>query len=301
MSAIELDFKEPEVAEVKQDRLLGVYENMADHEYRYAPGINKSGMDNFMRSPLHYLTIKKDPPPPTPQMFVGSAFHALVLEPERFAVEYIQDQYRGSQSKEAIAWRLNMREEGKTVINTKGGNSIWAPSDWDMIHHMRDAVAAHPIASVLLQGKSELSIFWIDKKNGYHKGTGKLCKARIDVHNEEHNVILDLKSAADASYEGFRKAVNNYHYNIQAAFYSDGWEACGKTAQAFIFVVVEKEPPYGVGCYVLDRAWLVDGRTTYQHTLMQFKDCMEANEWPCYPTEVRDLAMPAYAKRHAMS
>ena len=59
-----------ETAPVEEKRLLGVYPGMPEKEYRHAPGMNKSGMDNFMRSPLHYLTMKKDPPPPTPQMFV---------------------------------------------------------------------------------------------------------------------------------------------------------------------------------------------------------------------------------------
>jgi exodeoxyribonuclease VIII len=260
-------------------------------------------MDNFMRSPLHYITMKKNPPPPTPQMFVGSAFHALVLEPERFKVEYVPDQYRGSTAKEAKAWREAMREEGKTVINTMGGDDIWNASDWDMIHLMRDAVLNHPIASILLQGDggTEQSYFWIDKKQGDYAGTGKLCKARIDKYNSDHEVIIDLKSTVDASYSEFQGSVHRYGYSIQDSFYSDGWIACAMPFKAFIFIACEKQPPYGVACYTLDREWRRVGKEIYQRTLQKFAVCMKSGEWPCYPAEVRDLVMPGYGKYHKIS
>lgn len=306
---LELDFDDvieapvPVVVEPPK-RYLGVYPNLPEKEYRRAPGMNKSGMDNFMRSPAHYITMKKNQPPPTPQMFIGTALHTLILEPERFELEFIPDEYRGSASKEAKLWRMEMQALGKTVINTAGSpTDIWNVSDWDMIHHMRDAVRAHPVANILLQGKTEQSLFWVDKKHGDHEGTGKLCKARIDVHNEDHNVNCDLKSAADASYSGFQKAVHRYHYYIQDAFYSDGWKYANGLDKLipFIFVVVEKEPPYGVGCYTIEKEWQRVGREIYQRTLVRFDNCKEADEWPCYPIEVRDLVMPGYGKYHDIS
>ena len=279
----------------EEKRLLGVYPGMPEKEYRQAPGMNKSSMDNFMRSPLHYLTMKRDPPPPTPQMFVGSAFHTLVLEPERFKTEYVPDP--GGQSKEMKEWRAKQYADGKTPISTKGGGDIWNASDWDMIHHMRDAVREHPIASILVQGQAEQSLFWVDKT------VHKLCKARIDVHNDSHNINVDLKSAADASYSGFQRAVHSYHYMIQDAFYTDGWQAATKAEKRipFVFVVVEKQPPYGVACYTLEPEWQRVGREIYQRTLQLFKECKDTETWPCYPTEVRDLVMPGYGKYHNIS
>jgi len=298
----ELDDDAPVETEEKK-RYLGVYPGLPDSEYRRAPGVNKSGMDNFMRSPLYYITMKKSPPPPTPQMFIGTAFHTLVLEPDRFNDECVADEHAGSQSKEAKEWRMEMRAQDKIVINTRGGGDIWNPSDWDMIHHMRDAVMSHPVASILLQGDVEQSVFWVDRKSDSHPGTGKLCKARIDVHNTDHNVNVDLKSAANASYSEFQRAVHRYHYMIQDAFYSDGWRAAAGNDELipFIFIAVEKLPPYGVACYSLDPEWQRVGREIYRRTLIRFKDCHEADEWPCYPVEVRDLIIPGYAKYHDIS
>jgi len=304
---LELDFDDEGYAE--PDRYLGMFEGMPETMYRRAPGMNKSGMDTFMRSPLHYLTMKKDPPPPTPQMFVGSALHTLVLEPERFDQEYIPDKFPGSKARAAEEWRAAQRLEGKKILSTASNGTIWDPSDWDMIHHMRDSVMAHPIASILLEGKREISVFWIDKKMEYHPepphlpcnhpGTGKLCKGRIDVYNDGHNALIDLKSGIDASFSGTQRAVHRYHYNIQDAIYSDGWRAAAsKPADYFIFIFIEKLPPYGVGCYDLPPAWRQDGRLVYQRTLIRFAECHEKDDWPCYPTEVRTLDMPGYAKYH---
>ena len=184
-----------------------------------------------------------------------------------------------------------------TPISTRGGSDIWNSSDWDMIHYMRDAIMAHPIASILIQGQVEQSVFWVDPR------THKLCKARIDVFNQDHSVLVDLKSAADASYSGFQSSVHKYHYMIQAAFYTDGWTIAAdcKVDLPFLFVVAEKQPPYAVACYKLEPEWIRVGREIYRRTLERFAECKNTDTWPCYPEEVRDLSMPGYAKYFSIS
>ena len=301
--------------EVKQDdRWLGIYDGLDDQEYRHAPGMNKSSLDLIAVSPLHYQTIRYNPKPPTPAMMFGSAFHCLVLEPEEFNKRYTrapenapkrptQAQLNAAKpSAAAIAsiefWGAFDEENAdKQIISTKSNPDIgiWGASDWDRMHMMADNVLQHPFASILIQGVTERSIWWVDPY------THKLCKGRIDVSNEAHSLNVDLKTTNDASYSGFQRSVHSYRYHVQDAFYTDGSNMLDLGTRGMVFVCVEKEPPYAVACYMIEPEWRRVGRAIYQNNLDLYKRCMEREEWPCFAPEIRDLAMPGFAKFHPIS
>ncbi len=71
----------------------GVYADIPNDEYHSGEGISNSGLSLLRKSPLH-LRMKmlaandNQPSVPTPAMMIGTAFHALLLEPEVFAREY---------------------------------------------------------------------------------------------------------------------------------------------------------------------------------------------------------------------
>lgn len=69
----------------------GVYDNLSNAEYHGGPGISKSGLDLIARSPLHFKAKRdsaNDNHEPTPAQFIGTAFHAITLEPQVFTSEY---------------------------------------------------------------------------------------------------------------------------------------------------------------------------------------------------------------------
>lgn len=70
----------------------GAYDGIPNAQYHGGPGISKSGLDVIHRSPLHFKALRDkandDKPAPTSAQIIGSAFHALVLEPEVFRREY---------------------------------------------------------------------------------------------------------------------------------------------------------------------------------------------------------------------
>jgi exodeoxyribonuclease VIII len=279
---------------------LGIFDDISNEDYHRGVGISKSGLDLINRSPLHYKTIKAHPKPSTPAMLIGSAFHCLVLEPDKFPTEYItvpKDAPRkptaaqqnaakpSAKAIESIKWwsDFDKETEGKIVISNKAGdNEFWSPGDWDRIHFMAESVKKDPVASILLdpgQGRAENSVFWIDPE---HR---KLCKCRPDFINDAHNVCVDLKTTIDASFTGFGKSAASYRYHVQDAFYRDGLSAVGQPVQSFIFVAVEKEPPYAVACYVLNEEAKRVGRIQYRDNLYTYKQCYERDEWPTYPGE----------------
>lgn len=68
----------------------GIYDNIPNDQYHSGPGISKSGLDLINRSPMHYqfATSAANDNEPTPAQAIGTAFHALLLEPHLFAQTY---------------------------------------------------------------------------------------------------------------------------------------------------------------------------------------------------------------------
>lgn len=67
----------------------GIYDDLPAADYHRGPGISKSGLDLIHRSPLHYAAARAAANDnPTPSQVLGTAFHALLLEPDLFARRY---------------------------------------------------------------------------------------------------------------------------------------------------------------------------------------------------------------------
>ena len=74
--------------------MLGVYRNLSNEEYHnHKESISRSALMDFQKSPYTYWAKHLNPYRPkkvtTPQMDLGTAFHTLILEPERFNEEYV--------------------------------------------------------------------------------------------------------------------------------------------------------------------------------------------------------------------
>ena len=290
---------------------LGLRDDIPEHIYHRSPGISKHALDQLNVSPLEYKTRKDHPEPPTPAMILGSALHCLVLTPELFDAEYMSDRDKPKKptSAQINAKTITAKTQAqiaewekwqsatidKTIIkDNPGDDPFWSPGDWQTIHNIRDAVRAHPVASILLdpeQGWAERSPYWMDKE------TGRLCRSRVDFFNEAHGLAIDLKTAASAGYSDFLRSVHDFRYHVQAAMYTAGLKACGVPVKAFCFVAVEKKPPYAVGIYTLDAQARHIGHTMWRQDMRTFDQCKKADEWPSYPPEVRELILPPWAEK----
>lgn len=175
-------------------------------------------------------------------------------------------------------------------LENNQGRIILNQDQWDQIHGMRDSVMDHLSASALLRapGDAEMSVYWNDPE------TGVLCRCRPDYWRHD-NVVVDLKTTEDASPEGFARSIANWRYDVQAAFYTDGIKsATGRDVRAFVFIAVEKKPPYAVGVYVLDSASLELGRAQYRADLYVYAECVEDESWPGYSNRIETIELPAW-------
>jgi exodeoxyribonuclease VIII len=110
---------------------------------------------------------------------------------------------------------------------------------------------------------------------------------------------VDFKSTDNASKDAFSKSIANYGYARQAAYYLDLAKDSGLPHTEFVFVAVEKEPPYAVGIYQLDQESIQWGRKKYTDLLSLYIKCRDENHWPGYSQEPQIISLPQWAMRNA--
>lgn len=256
---------------------------LTNAEYHARPEVSKSGLDLVHRSPLHfwnrYLNPDRVAEPPTPAMVIGSALHTMVLEPHLFDDEYAVAPHCDRRTKEGkMIWAdFEQESAGKTLLKAEEATHIEA---------MASAVRRHKAAGFLLRmpGKCEQSYFWTDETSGED------CKCRPDWHSEDKRIIVDVKTCEDASPAAFlRKSVLGYRYHVQAAFYSRGLGA-----QQFIFIAVEKKPPFAVGVYTLPGKLVERGWQEAAADLQRLAECRATDQWPGYGDAIQELDLPAW-------
>jgi len=74
----------------QETRDPGYYKGISNEDYHGGPGISKSQLDLIARTPALLLWNKQSPEDSekSPELVFGDAFHAMILEPERFHSEF---------------------------------------------------------------------------------------------------------------------------------------------------------------------------------------------------------------------
>jgi len=254
------------------------------HE-RIAGYASKSALDLVRRSPAHYKAwLDGHEEEPTPALVFGSAFHCALLEPKIYASSYVTQPDFGDCRKTANrdrrdAWRAE-----------NAGKIILPGDDAEAIVSMVASVRRHPLAGrMITDGDPELTVVWDDPE------TGLRCKGRADYYVRQHGMLVDVKTALNASASEFRRSVANLAYHVQDAFYRTGFASVGAPVQHFVFVAVEKELPYAVAIYALDVAGVAKGHAQVREDLQTLARCTESNTWPAYPAGIQDISLPAWA------
>jgi hypothetical protein len=184
-------------------------------------------------APAEALRIEDDPSQRLPQ-----ALHALVLEPARFAREYLvldrdAPAPSGDEQSDAIARR------------------VWlASGEYAALVAARDAIRAYPrapLARWLDAGMKELSIYWTDEAGGR-------WKARPDCFTDE--IVLELKTTGDVRPRAFARTRRRFGYDLKAAHYVDAVRHLTGRAPRFAYIAVELAPPHYVWLYELSAAEL---------------------------------------------
>lgn len=262
---------------------------MTESEYRNHPAVSRSELWKLRDSPQKFAYAKEHPEAPTPALLFGQVFHKLALEPLNFTQEYVVAPKCDRRTKDGrIAWaEFQMEAEEKTIV----------PAEmYEQAYEMCKSLMSVPFAERLLNGKREVPFFWRDDL------TGEECKCRVDCLNENFSVpvIVDLKSTTDASTEAFTKSAVNYGYDLQSAMYSNGVEANLGQKPLFVFIAVEKDPPYAVNILQADELLIRRGHGLYRSLMDTYHECKMSGNWYGYlgkNNQVNTLALPSWLAR----
>jgi len=286
----------------------GIYKNVPFDEYMLWEGCSNSMLNDMRQSPAHCYYRKRNPEEPTPAMILGSAVDALVFEPDSFKARFAVTEQctaktqKGSRcsnqgslvafnfDKECDEWFCGTHSQANSA--TAPSQRILSASDNDNAVAMSEAVRAHQSASQLLTACEafQASMLWRDSHGLY-------CKGRPDGISKKHQVIIDLKTTIDAGPTSFTKTIFNLHYYAQAAMYLSGARSCGVDIQDFAFIAVEKTPPFGVAVYRLEESAIEFGRREIDRLLATYRDCIDHDSWPGYPSEIVDISLPEWVIR----
>lgn len=251
--------------------------------------IGKTGLDYVNRSPKHFWEQYLNPERPpedeqTPAQAFGSLVHCLVLEPEKFNRRYEIVPFE--MSKKGGEWaKFKAEHQHKTLIETHHHEAALC---------IKGAIEKHPEAGRLLtpsHGIAEKPMWARDPI------TGVLVKIKPDFHNTKLGAFIDVKTTGDASYERFARDVFNLRYHVQDAFYTDVAAWAGTPVRAFVFIAVEKQPPYEVAVYVLDDDSRELGRAAYRENLNTYAACLKSGIWHGYDPAIKSMRLPPWAFR----
>ena len=243
--------------------------NAEYHGYREA--ISKSRLANMSVCPAYFKWCEDNPQEPSEDMVLGSAFHKIVLEPETFGDEFVVMPKVDGRSTQGKLLKKQFEE-------TKGNRQVITQDQYDTICGMRDSIMSNPYARKLINGNIEQSMYFTDDL------TKVECKCRPDVWRKvaDRVVITDLKSAKSVMPNDFMRDCVKYHYDLQTAMYRDGASkvlGVPKDNIDFVFIAVEKKPPYLLNIMQADTYVIQKGEADFREYIGTYAECKEKNVW----------------------
>ena len=121
--------------------------------------------------------------------------------------------------------------------------------------------------------------------------------ARIDEVVSD-NLLADMKTSRDAA--DFEKAVLNYGYDRQAAFYLNGWRAVTGRFTQFAFAAIESEAPHEERAAPASAGVIVSGRRKYQEVL-RVVAALKTREVPARYEQPNELDLPLWKRRQHLT
>lgn len=254
--------------------------------YHASEPISRSRLWDIRKTPAYFRYSEDHPKERTSAMIIGSAFHTAVLEPEKIPVEYVVygDINRRTNAGKA-AWETIQKEAGeRTLIHE---------NDYITVCRMADAVRANRMADYLTHGEIEKSYYVTDQL------TGIPYKVRPDCFKiiNGRGLIVDLKSTTDSSTDSFRREAIKLGYDFQAAMYQSAVQQERGIECDFVFIAVEKEPPYMINIMQCDPLFLTRGYDIFREYIGLYSDCLKTGNWYGYNGAhdvINNLSLPAY-------
>jgi exodeoxyribonuclease VIII len=245
--------------------------------YKEIKALNYSGAKMLLVSPLAYQHWLNQPQEDSPALKIGRLVHMASLEPQRYSKEVL------------TAPEMDRR--------TKLGKELWEnftsalKPDQVAITQSESELITNVAASARI-GLAKISQSmgdpeWIVETSRVGKFEGIDIKGRPDLVLGD--TVVDVKTTNDASLKSWSRDCVNYKYHLQCAWYL---HLCG--AKRFLFVVVEKNPPYDWTIYELDEQAIAEGAKLMASACALYGECNLYKVFPGYPKDIQTLSLPKW-------
>jgi hypothetical protein len=262
------------------------------------PSVSSSGLRKiFNESPADFwafsdLNDDRFEREETDAFVFGRAAHSLLLGDEDFMANFAI--VPASAPARPLPSQILSRIEGRISKSAEERFEFWDPfeaqhagktflseNDLDHIRHIRDALEAHPIVPLLLEGQAEQSLIWQDER------TGLWLKSRLDMLSATGDLV-DLKSTAHGDPRLILRDVNKYGLDMQLGLATMALENVigvpftpeSYTGRSAILVFVTKKPPYSVAPVEVSYDALHWGRLKCRHAIDTMAECIRTGHWP---------------------
>lgn len=251
--------------------------DLPDAEYFAHPALSHSDAKLLLACPARYRWIKdNDPRDYVPEFEFGHVVHELTL-----------GKGGGIVTIDAPDWKTKAAREERDEALADGLAPILV-GEFDKAKACADAIRLHPLAKKLLDhlDHAEIAAVWDD--DGIER------KSKLDGVCGRFGI--DLKTTGDASTEAFGRSAGKYAYFSQDAWYRDAMRASGIGDPRFLFVVVEKYPPYLVNVIELDPYDVELGAKRNRRALDLYRQCRDTGTWPGYGEGINQAQLPRWAE-----
>ena len=175
---------------------VGIYEDMPFEEYNEIPAYRASDLKDAGK--CIYTWKNRKGFASSPALLEGSVQHNVFLEYHNFDKEFV--------IQPAIDRRTKVgKAEYEDFLSTVGNRTPITQDLYNTCMERRETVK-HLIPDGE-NDRTELTVCYM-----YH---GQPFKSRLDWHDGKR--VWDLKTCRDASPRGFKQAINNFNYHMQAA------------------------------------------------------------------------------------
>lgn len=269
---------------------IGIHENVPSatyHGWRLASASQLKVLDRATPADLRESMLH---PKDTPQMRLGSAFHALVLEPDRFPELFAWDSPVNEKTGEPYGAATKAFAEWAAG---QGGRTVITRAQYETAGRMAEAVLAKSTMRGLLRLCPQREVSCIAEMHG------STVKSRFDALG--HGIAFDLKSSGQgAGRVAFERAIATFGYDLQAAFYLNVAAAVDRYVSDFVFVAVDPRPPHNCGFYRLKNEVIDAVEQKLPVLLERYRTCVGLGEWPGLPDEVVDIGIPKWSMKELL-
>ncbi len=253
--------------EIDTELLVGLWDCSIEEYHADRQWLSHSALELFRKSPrLYKMWFDGDWfREQTKEFLIGSALHAMVLEPETFCerFEMIDCTSRNSKMYKSI--------DASTDLE------VLLRSEFELVQKMASAIKCHSwIDGMIGKAEKEVSYRFVDSIYSIP------CKVRPDGITES-GIVFDLKTSRDPSEAAWVRDAANFGYHRQAAFYLEGIKQAKAmpegTPVTFIHIVIGSVEPYDVFGYRFDPEALALGIHQVCESLQELKERRANNDW----------------------